>query len=229
MAAVAVAVVRVAEIVTAPPEAQAGSPLPVEGGTAGRGLLLPTMTSVAGEPPDVLKALVDNHRRFLAFLEKRVESREVAEDILQDGFVRALERADGVRQDGSIIAWFYRLLRNAVTDHYRHRGAESRAMEQAAAREETSEEMDDRALFETVCGCVLGLVETLKPEYAAVLRAVELEETPVAAYALKNGITPGNAAVRVHRAREALRKQVIRSCGTCADHACEGCGCKAGA
>ena len=184
------------------------------------------MATVAGEPPEVLKALVDNHRRFLAFLEKRVESREVAEDILQDGFVKALERAGEVRQDGSIIAWFYRLLRNAVTDHYRHRGAESRAMEQAAGREETSEEMDDRELFATVCGCVLGLMETLKPEYASALRAVELEETPVADYAVTAGITSGNAAVRVHRAREALRKQVIRCCGTCAEHGCEECGCR---
>jgi RNA polymerase sigma factor (sigma-70 family) len=187
---------------------------------------LPSMTSVAGEPPEVLKALVDNHRRFLAFLEKRVESREVAEDILQDSFVRALEHGGELRQGGSIVAWFYRMLRNAVTDYYRRKGAESRALEWAAGGAEGTEEMDDRELFATVCGCVLGLLDTLKPEYAAALRSVELEEQAVSAYAESIGITPGNAAVRVHRAREALRKQVIRSCGTCAKHECEECGCR---
>jgi RNA polymerase sigma-70 factor (ECF subfamily) len=182
-------------------------------------------TAARGESPEILQALVDNHRRFLAFLEKRVGSRDVAEDILQDGFVRALERAEDIRQEGSIVAWFYRLLRNAVVDHFRHQGAESRALERAAGMEETSTEMD-RKLHETVCGCVVGLMNTLKPEYASALREIELEERSLSDYADEAGITPGNAAVRVHRAREALKKQVIRCCGTCVEHGCEDCSCR---
>lgn len=186
------------------------------------------MTALAEpESPDVLKALVDNHRRFLAFLKKRVDSPEAAEDILQDGFVRALASADQVRESGSIVAWFYRLLRNAVTDYHRRQGAESRAFERAAAREDGSTEIDDQEMFATVCGCVLGLVETLKPEYAQALKQVELEEQSLADYAAQAGISSGNAAVRVHRAREALRKQVIRCCGTCVTHGCEECSCGA--
>jgi RNA polymerase sigma-70 factor (ECF subfamily) len=175
--------------------------------------------------PEVLKALVDNHQRFLAFLTRRVDSAEVAEDILQEGFARALVAAGQVRDRGSIVAWFYRLLRNAVTDHYRRQGAESRALETMAGREDTSEEIDDREMFDTVCGCVLGLLETLKPDYAAALKTVELEEQSLADYARGAGISPGNAAVRLHRAREALRKQVIRCCGTCVKHGCESCSC----
>jgi RNA polymerase sigma-70 factor (ECF subfamily) len=60
--------------------------------------------AAATESPDILKALVENHRRFLAFLERRVGSRVEAEDILQDGFVRALERAGEIRDERSIIA-----------------------------------------------------------------------------------------------------------------------------
>lgn len=188
-------------------------------------LLLPTMVSSTAEPPEVLKALVENHHRFLAFLEKRVGSRQEAEDILQDGFVKALERSGGLKQESSVIPWFYRLLRNAVTDYYRQRGAETRALAEAGGREDTSIEMDDTALHETVCGCVLGLLETLKPEYASALKAVDVLETPVSEYAKELGITSNNAAVRLHRAREALRKQVIRCCGTCTTHGCEDCRC----
>ena len=68
-------------------------------------------------------------------------------------------------------------------------------------------------------------MDTLKPEYATALREVELDEKPLSDYATGAGITTGNAAVRVHRAREALRKQVIRCCGTCAVHGCEDCLC----
>ena len=38
--------------------------------------------------PAVVGVLVENHRRFLAFLERRVRSRAEAEDILQAAFVR---------------------------------------------------------------------------------------------------------------------------------------------
>jgi RNA polymerase sigma-70 factor (ECF subfamily) len=177
------------------------------------------------ETPDLLQTLVDNHRRFLAFLRKRVDSAEAAEDILQDGFVRALAGAGQVRDGGSIIAWFYRLLRNAVIDYHRRQGAESRALERAAALEAVSGEIEDQEMFTTVCGCILSLVETIKPAYADAIRQVELEDRTLADYAARAGISPGNAAVRVHRAREALRKQVIRSCGTCVTHGCEDCSC----
>ena len=35
-----------------------------------------------------------------------------------------------------------------------------------------------------------------------------------------------SAAVRVHRAREALRRQVVASCGSCAEHGCLSCTCR---
>jgi len=69
--------------------------------------------------PEAIQRLVDSHRQFLSFLEKRVESRAVAEDILQSAFVRGLERGGELRDEESAVAWFYRVLRNAVIDHYR--------------------------------------------------------------------------------------------------------------
>ena len=48
-----------------------------------------------------------------------------------------------------------------------------------------------------ICACVSRLASTLKPEYAS-----------------------SNAAVRLFRARKALRKRVTESCGTCAEHGC---------
>lgn len=42
--------------------------------------------------PDTLDTLVGHHRRFLDFLERRVGSRAVAEELLQAAFVKGLER-----------------------------------------------------------------------------------------------------------------------------------------
>jgi RNA polymerase sigma-70 factor (ECF subfamily) len=58
-----------------------------------------------------------------------------------------------------------------------------------------------------------------------VLRAVDVDETPVKAFAETAGLTTSNAGVRLFRARAALRKQVAASCGTCAEHGCVDCSC----
>jgi RNA polymerase sigma-70 factor (ECF subfamily) len=83
----------------------------------------------------------------------------------------------------------------------------------------------DAELHTTVCACVSDLIETLKPEYAEALRKVDLAQNDVASYAKDLGITNNNASVRLHRAREALHKQLVLSCGTCATHGCLDCRC----
>lgn len=175
--------------------------------------------------PGVVKILADNHRRFLAFLERRVGSREAAEDILQDAFVRGLERAGTIRDDQAIIPWFYRLLRNAVIDHYRRRGAEDRALAHVAGTADVAVDGPDQELHDQICACVASLVETLKPEYTEVIKAVDLGGAPVAAFAKSAGITANNAGVRLHRAHEALRRRLAETCRVCATHDCLDCTC----
>jgi len=175
--------------------------------------------------PDVLRVLVANHARFLGFLERRVGSRDVAEDILQEAFVRSLDRVESIRNTDSALAWFYRVLRNALTDHFRRQETRDRALSQASAEAEENSEYDT-GLETVVCACVMEMVETLKPDYAAAVRRVDLDGMSVRSYAEESGITPGNAGVRLHRAREALRRQLARVCGTCVTHGCFNCRCK---
>jgi RNA polymerase sigma factor (sigma-70 family) len=177
------------------------------------------------ETPDVLPVLLENHARFLTFLERRVGSRDEAEDILQEAFVRSLGRTPMLPDSASATTWFYRVLRNALTDHYRRRDSRGRAMDRLAMETEAATDTDAE-LEAVVCACVTSLVETLKPEYGAAIRRVDLEGSSVRGYAEEAGITPTNAGVRLHRAREALRKQLARSCGACLTHGCLDCECR---
>ena len=170
----------------------------------------------------VVDQLVAGHRQFLSFLQARVSSRAVAEEILQSAFVRAVEKGGSVEASESAVAWFYRLLRNALIDHYRKSASESRAME-AQAREAAG--TFEPELRDAVCACMETLLPTLKPEYAEMIRRVDLQERPVTAVAADLQITANNAAVRLHRARQALRQRLERSCGTCATHGCLDCTC----
>jgi RNA polymerase sigma factor (sigma-70 family) len=174
--------------------------------------------------PEVARALVDNHREFLAFLQKRLGDRALAEDILQEAFVRGLDKLGTLEQNESATAWFYRILRNAVIDHHRRRASADRRLDAFAAELERHVE-PEAEVRGAVCRCVGELAGTLKAEYADALRRVEIDGVAVKDYAAEAGISSNNAAVRVFRAREALRKQVTRSCGTCAEHGCLDCTC----
>ena len=125
--------------------------------------------------PEAVQRLVDSHRQFLSFLEKRVESRAVAEDILQSAFVRGLERGGGLRDEESIVAWFYRVLRNAIIDHYRHRASTERANE-GWGKEFITQRTPSAGVQEEICQCVSALAETLKPEYRDALRIIDIDE-----------------------------------------------------
>ena len=181
------------------------------------------MDTPAGSAP--VETLLENHRAFLRYLERRVGDRALAEDILQDAFAKVVARPEQAPIDEAIVPWFYRTLRNAAVDQFRRRGAADRAYE-AFARELETHETPSTDMETEICACVSRLAATLKPEYAEALQAIEVTGTPVKAYAEQKGLSSSNAAVRVFRAREALKKRLMESCGTCAEHGCVNCTCK---
>lgn len=180
-------------------------------------------TDTAGTAAPVAQ-LLENHRAFLRYLERRVSDRALAEDILQEAFAKVVARPEQAPADEAIVPWFYRTLRNAAIDQFRRRGAADRAVE-AFARELERQEPSDEMQAE-ICACVTRLAATLKPEYAEALQEIEVGGTPVKTFAERKGLSAGNAAVRVFRAREALKKRVAESCGTCAEHGCTNCTCR---
>ena len=125
------------------------------------------------------------------------------------------------------MPWFYRLLRNAVIDQFR-RGSTAARAHDAFVREIESHHSAEPEMQREICECVTQLAATLKPEYADVLQAIDIGGTPVKTYADQKGLTANIAAVRVFRAREALKKRVMESCGTCAEHGCIDCSCQKG-
>jgi RNA polymerase sigma factor (sigma-70 family) len=168
--------------------------------------------------------LILQRKQFLHFVRRRVDSIPTAEDILQSAYTRALEQSSTIRSEESAAAWFYRILRNAVIDHYRHRAAEDRALERWAS-DLATEATPDPQTEAIVCECIDAALLTMKPAYSQVLRDVDLSGTSLQTFATATKITTGNAAVRVHRARQALKKQLTLICGTCSRHGCINCTC----
>ena len=148
----------------------------------------------------------------------------MAEEILQDAFVRNFDKASALPDDEA-VPWFYAVLRNAVIDRYRRDQVRNRRLEEFARELERSQEASDEVARE-VCACVSSLASTLKPEYADVLERVDVGGSSLKDYAAAHGLTANNATVRAHRARQALKRKVMESCGVCAEHGCVDCTCK---
>jgi RNA polymerase sigma factor (sigma-70 family) len=165
--------------------------------------------------------LLDSRQQFLAYVQARISDPDLAEDILQESLLRALRSAPRLRDQERLIPWFYRILHNAIVDVYRHRQVELKAIE-ALGVDELSLEPEDAT---ELCQCFYGLIPTLKPEYAHLIRA-ELMSEDWEAVAARLGITPNNLKVRRHRARQALRKRLEETCRMCAKHGCLDCDCR---
>jgi RNA polymerase sigma factor (sigma-70 family) len=177
------------------------------------------------ETPAAVAILLENHRAFLRYLERRTGDRELAEDILQDAFAKVMDRPEQAPSDEGVVPWFYRTLRNAAIDQFRRRGAATRAVE-AFARELETQPAPDPDMEAAICACISRLAGTLKPESADALQAIDVQGTPVKTFAEQHGLSASNAGVRVFRAREALKKRVTELCGTCAEHGCRNCTCR---
>jgi RNA polymerase sigma-70 factor (ECF subfamily) len=170
-----------------------------------------------------LDRIVAHQNKFLGFLQVRVEDAATAQDILQSAYLKAIEHGAEIRDDESTVAWFYRILRNTITDHYRRGAARDRAHEGFANEAPVSYEPE---LAQTVCACVGDVVHDLKDEYRMAIEQVDLGVKSVEDFAQAAQISANNASVRLHRARKAIAKQLTTVCGACAKHKCLDCTCR---
>ena len=178
----------------------------------------------AADHPAPVETLLENHRAFLRYLERRVGDRALAEDILQDAFAKVVARPEQAPADEAIVPWFYRTLRNAAVDSFggvallTAHTRRSRASLKPTKRPGRDGDGDLRVRVSPGCDVEAGI--------CGGAQAIEVAGTPVKAYAEQKGLSSSNAGVRVFRAREALKKRVTESCGTCAEHGCLNCTCK---
>jgi RNA polymerase sigma-70 factor (ECF subfamily) len=171
-------------------------------------------------PVRPLDEIMADRETYLAFVRRRVRSGADAEDLFQQALVRATEHVDALREPSRTRAWFFQILRRVIADH--HAAWALRESKLAVLAADMSEASPEEV---AACACSLGQLERIRPDYADIVRRIDLDEEPLAKVASVLGITTNNATVRLHRARHALRDQLEAFCGTSATGACADCGC----
>jgi len=172
-------------------------------------------------------ALSVNRQMFLGFLVKRLGNLTEAEDVLQEFCLRVMSRKDQLREVEKLNAWLYSILRSTLNDHYRKNGR-SRRLSAAFEREQEIADVTEPGAedFVHICKCVRALVPAIRPDQSELIRRIDLEDESHGSVASDLGITPGALGVRLHRARAALRDQLLGHCGYCCEHGFEDCSCE---
>lgn len=154
----------------------------------------------------------DHHATVYRYVRFRVATRETAEDVTSEVFMKALRALD--RYDPSRAAprtWLLRIARNAVTDHLRslkRRGSLHVSLDRVPDLVADIPSQDERVLKQERIQKLLNGnrrlsksdQEILSLRYGAGLGNGEIAEAL--------GVTPNAVAVRLHRALKRLREAV---------------------
>ncbi len=60
------------------------------------------------------------NQQLLAFIRFKVKDKSVAEDILQDVFIKVFQNLDSLQDKEKLRSWLYSISRNAIYDYYTH-------------------------------------------------------------------------------------------------------------
>jgi RNA polymerase sigma-70 factor (ECF subfamily) len=158
------------------------------------------LVAAAARPVDVDGIYRAHVRALYAFIYRKVGNREAAEDLTSDVFMKALTHLDPTREEHSIVAWLYRVARNAVTDYWRQgHGGRVVVLEEARLPYTPPPAMDTVHQDHTAARA-RALLDQLPENYRTVLAYRVLERTSVTETARRMGTSEGNVKVLQHRA-----------------------------
>ena len=186
--------------------------LPVKHAVATSGRSVPGVAvhagggKASGEMEATQQMWREHRDRLHAFVVRRVADPGVAEDIVHDVLVRALENFDTLRSRDRLESWLFQITRNAIIDHYRSRrpldalpGDIAESTETASARAE-------------LAGCLRPLLEGLPEHYRAALELSEIQGLTQQDTAARLGISLSGAKSRVQRGRRLLHEAILQCC-----------------
>ena len=152
------------------------------------------------------------NQQLLGFIMARVNSKETAEDILQEVFIKIHKGVGTLKDHSKIESWIYQITRNSIIDHYRKRNITTQALHMDAA---LPEEMDTSTI--DITECLKPFILQLPEKYKDILWKATYENVSQTEYAQKNSLTYSTVKSRIQRARKHLNALFNQCCKVEAD------------
>ena len=146
--------------------------------------------------------------KLRGFILRRVSDEQVAEDLLQEAFIRIHKKIDDIKEVQRITPWVFQITRNLIIDHYRSQSRQATAI--AEDLEDQKDEEDN--LNELVTGWLPQMIAQLPDTYREAVKLYELEGMPQQEIANQLGISLSGAKSRIQRGREKLKSLLLDCC-----------------
>jgi RNA polymerase sigma-70 factor, ECF subfamily len=142
-----------------------------------------------------------------AYLRHRSFDAHVAEDALQEVFLKAIRQGRRFCVLENPRAWLFQVARNELADRARRTRPTEPLPEELAAPEP-----EGLAAVDELAGCLSRCLGELSEEDADVLRHCDLEGQTARAYAKERNLSIAAAKSRLLRARQRLKAQLTTAC-----------------
>ncbi|HWD23241.1 MAG TPA: sigma-70 family RNA polymerase sigma factor [Burkholderiales bacterium] len=176
-----------------------------------------SMKGMCAATPDFQVIHADFRPRVLRYL-SRLAGEAEAEDLTQSVMLKVSEGLRQFRGDSSVSTWIYRIATNAALDRLRHKTIQATdeavfdSDEGDVPPEAQIESVEASAVREEMSSCIREFIERLPENYKTVMLLSELEGFKNSEIASILGITLDAVKIRLHRAREKLRKDLEDGC-----------------
>jgi len=147
------------------------------------------------------------HDRLLAFVISRIDSRDEAEDILQDVFLKVHLNLSTIRDVSKIESWVFQITRNSISDRYRKTG--NIRLDENVPIHDTyaiNNPTDEIATY------VREIVNSLSPIYREAIEMIDYQGVSQLEAARVLGISVSGMKSRIQRARSMVREIMLTCC-----------------
>jgi RNA polymerase sigma-70 factor (ECF subfamily) len=148
------------------------------------------------------------HARLHSFILSRLGKASVADDILQEVFMRIHSQIDTLKDCGKIRGWIYQITRNAIIDYYR---AQKKPEELPPRLAGPEPKLSDKAK-EDISTCLMPMIENLPDHYRQALMLSEIQGRTQKEAAEEQGISLSGAKSRVQRGRAMIKDMMLGCC-----------------
>ncbi len=158
-------------------------------------------------------------RPLFSLLFRMVRDRELAEDLAQETFIKALNAIESYRPEFKFSSWIFKIGNNAAIDHLRRRELDTLSLE-GSPHAETPEAVEATALqigdrqespldeveARELGGQIEAAIARLRPEYRSCILLRHVEGRAYEEIAQMLNLPLGTVKTYIHRARNELRR-----------------------
>ncbi len=110
-------------------------------------------------------------QKLLAFIRTKVNENDIAEDILQEVFIKIHSQISSLEEETKLRSWIYQITRNTIIDHYRTKKTQYDLPEWL----EQPEPDDEAIIRQELSLCLTPMIKRLPKKYRLAIQLSEDE------------------------------------------------------